>query len=175
MPSMLAPVAVLAIAGTAILQQPVNPFGEPKRVASDHVTVAASVSPTSVEPGGRLRIDVTVTPRRAIHVYAPGKHGYKVVQLTLDAQPWMRADPTKYPPSTIYYFEPLDERVEVYSTTFRVSREVTMLATPEARKAIEGRRSVTLTGALEYQACDDKVCYQPSREPFSVTVNLRRP
>jgi hypothetical protein len=170
---MLSAIAVLACAGTAVVQRPVNPFGEPKRMASDHVTVAASVSPAAVAPGGRLRLDVDVTPRRAIHVYAPGKHDYKVVQIVIHPEPWMRAEPTKYPPSTIYHFEPLDERVEVYSTPFRLSREVRVLATPEARKALEGRSSVALTGALEYQACDDKVCYQPGRVPFSVMVDLR--
>jgi hypothetical protein len=172
---MLVIAALLTWAGGAVLQRPVNPFGEPRRTGAAHVTVAAAVSPVAMSPGGSVRIDVDVTPRRAIHVYAPGKHAYKVVQLVLDSQAWLRAEPTKYPASTLYYFAPLNERVEVYSTTFRLSREVRILATPEAKKALEGRSSVTLSGALEYQACDDKVCYQPARVPIGVVVNLRQP
>ena len=49
-----------------------------------------------------------------MHLYAPGKHDYQVVQLTLDPQPWLRVHETRYPPSEIYHFKPLDERVEVY-------------------------------------------------------------
>ena len=89
-------------------------------------------------PGERLSIVVNVTPRRTMHLYAPGKHDYQVVQLTIDPQPWLRAHDTVYPPSEIYHFKPLDERVEVYSKPFRLTRDVTLLATPEAQKQLGG-------------------------------------
>ena len=69
-----------------------------------------------------------------MHVYAPGKHDYRVVRLTIDPQPWLRAHDTRYPPSEIYHFKPLDERVEVYSKPFRLVQDVTILATPEVQK-----------------------------------------
>ena len=68
---------------------------------------------------------------------------------------------------------PLDETVEVYSSRFRLTREVTLLDTPEARKALAGRSSVTVAGRLEYQACDDKVCYSPGKVPVSFVVSLK--
>ena len=71
---------------------------------------------------------------------------------TLDPQPWLRVHETRYPPSEIYHFKPLDERVEVYAQPFRLTRDVTLLATPEAQEQLGAMSSVTLTGALEDQA-----------------------
>jgi hypothetical protein len=153
---------------------PANPFGEPARASTPHLTVESSISHTSASPGTRLRVTLDVTPRRTMHVYAPGKHDYQVVGLALDAQPWAKIEPTKYPPSEPYYFAPLNETVEVYSNTFRLTREVTLLDTPEARKALAGQSSVTVSGQLEYQACDDKVCYQPSKVPVTFVVTIKK-
>ena len=38
---------------------------------------------------------------------------------------------------------------------------------------IAGMTAVTIAGAVEYQACDDKVCYNPARLPFSFEVALK--
>lgn len=151
----------------------VNPFGEPARSSTPHLTVESQISHTSAAPGSRLTVTLDVTPRRTMHVYAPGKHDYQVVQLAVDAQPWATLAATKYPASEMYHFAPLNETVEVYSAPFRLSREVTLLDTPEARKALAGRTSITLSGRLEYQACDDNVCYSPSKVPFSFVVTLK--
>jgi hypothetical protein len=37
-----------------------------------------------------------------------------------DPQPWLRPHETRCPPSEIYHFKPLDERVEVYSKPFQL-------------------------------------------------------
>jgi hypothetical protein len=103
-------------------------------------------------------------------VYAPGKHAYQVVRLTVDPQPWLRAHDTRYPSSEIYHFKPLNERVEVYSKPFRLVQDVTILATPEIQQSLAALPTLTIAGALEYQACDDKVCYNPARALFSFKV-----
>lgn len=138
-----------------------------------HLSMTASISDAVAAPGERLAITVNVTPKRGMHLYAPGKHDYRVVQLTLDPQPWLKPQATVYPASEIYYFKPLDERVEVFMKAFRLRRDVTLLATPAAQKLLGGMTEVTLTGALEYQACDDKVCFNPARVPISFTVSLK--
>jgi hypothetical protein len=150
-----------------------NPFGDPTRASTPHLTVESRISHTTASPGTRMTVTLEVTPRRTMHVYAPGKHDYQVVALTLDPQPWSRVEPTKYPPSEKYYFAPLDETVEVYSAPFRLTRELTVLDTPEARKLLAGQSSVTVSGRLEYQACDDKVCYSPSKVPVRFAVTLK--
>ena len=118
-------------------------------------------------------LTINVTPKPGMHLYAPGKHDYQVVKVTVDPQPWLRLQDTVYPPSEIYHFKPLDERVEVFMKPFRLRRDLTLLATPEAQKLLAALPSVTITGALEYQACDDKVCFNPTRVPFSVAVSLK--
>ncbi len=138
-----------------------------------HLSMIASISDTVAAPGERLAITVNVTPKPGMHLYAPGKHDYRVVQLTIDPQPWLRSQDTVYPASEIYHFKPLDERVEVFMKPFRLRRDVTLLATPAAQKLLAGMTSVTITGALEYQACDDKVCFNPARVPVSFTVSLK--
>jgi hypothetical protein len=85
----------------------------------------------------------------------------------------LRTHDTRYPPPEIYYFKPLDERVEVYSKPFRLVQDVTILATPEVQKALAAMTSASIAGAIEYQACDDTICYNPARVPFSFTVAVK--
>jgi hypothetical protein len=144
-----------------------------------HLSIAAAISDATASPGHRLSITIDVTPAPGIHVYAPGKHDYQVVKLTLTPQPWLRVHAPVYPPSEIYHFKPLDERVEVYTTPFRLRTDVTILATPEIQKLLAATPSVTIAGALEYQACDDKLCFTPARVPISFGLAMhpldRRP
>jgi hypothetical protein len=138
-----------------------------------HLALTASVSDTVAAPGHRLTIAAAITPAAGMHVYAPGRHTYQVVRLAIDAQPWMKLHDTVYPASEIYHFKPLDERVEVFVKPFRLTRDVTLLATPEMQKLLGSMTSVTIAGALEYQACDDKVCFNPARVPLSFEVALK--
>ena len=147
--------------------------GSPMSATTAHLTMTASISDAIAAPGARLSISVIVTPKPGMHLYAPGKHDYQVVQLTLDPQPWLCPQTTVYPASEIYHFKPLNERVEVFMKPFRVRRDVTLLATPDAQKLLSALTTVTITGALEYQACDDKVCFNPARIPISFPVSLK--
>jgi hypothetical protein len=143
------------------------------KATTAHLSMTASISDTEAAPGERLSLVADVTPARTMHVYAPGKHTYQVVRLELDPQPWLKIHPIVYPPSTIYHFKPLDERVEVFVKPFRLRRDVTLLATQEAQKLLGAMAAATLTGALEYQACDDKICFNPVRVPISFTIALK--
>jgi len=149
--------------------------GAPGAIRSDtmHLTVLTSISDTDVAPGKRISIAFDVTPKKLMHVYAPGKHDYQVIGVKLDPQPWLRLQPTKYPPSEIYHFKELDEKVETYGKPFKLVQDVTILATPEAQKLLAASPTVKLSGRLEYQACDDKVCYAPTRVPISFTLTVK--
>ena len=160
-------------AATMLSTLGVSPPGTPVTSRTDHLTVSATISDTVAAPGHRLTIVAEVTPRPTMHLYAPGKHDYQVVQLVIDPQPWLRVHDTVFPASEIYHFKPLDERVEVYSKPFRLQRDFTFLATPEMQKLLGSMPSVAITGALEYQACDDKLCFNPARVPLSFTVTLK--
>jgi hypothetical protein len=150
-----------------------DPDGTRAPARTDHLVVSASITDTSVAPGERIAIVLQVTPLPAMHLYAPGKHDYQVVRLVIDPQPWLRAHEATYPPSEIYHFKPLDERVEVYSKPFRLVRDLTILASPEMQKVLVEMPTITITGALEYQACDETTCYNPARVPVSFTLNVK--
>ena len=135
-----------------------------------HLSLAAAISDAAATPGHRLTITVDVTPNRGIHVYAPGKHTYQVVRLGIDPQTWLRVHAPVYPVSEIYHFKPLDERVEVYMKPFRLRQDITFLATQDAQKTLATMPEAVISGALEYQACDDKVCFIPARVPIRLSI-----
>jgi Thiol:disulfide interchange protein DsbD, N-terminal len=170
---LLVPIAVAAQA---------NPFDQPIKppavagatIDTPHLSVMTGASADKVTLGGKVSLTLDITPRRGIHVYAPGKHTYQVVRVTLEPQPWLRVPATTYPASEIYHFEPLDERVEVYQKPFRLSQDITVLTTPDAQKQLAGMKTVTVGGKLDYQACDDKVCFAPRSVPVKWTFTLEQ-
>jgi Disulphide bond corrector protein DsbC len=155
-----------------LTRQGVAGTGPAVTVRTSHLTVQAAASDQIVSPGSRLSLTIDVTPAPGMHVYAPGKHTYQVVRFRPSNQAWIRAHPLTYPPSEIYHFVPLDERVETYQHAFTLVQDLTILATPEVQKQLAGQTSITVGGQLDYQACDDKVCYAPSSVPLAFTLDL---
>lgn len=137
-----------------------------------HLTVQLVATPAAMSPGRPVVLSIEITPAPRMHVYAPGAHGYQVVRFRPDPQPWLRARAVQYPPSEIYHFVPLGERVETYQRPFTLTQELVVLDTPDARKRLAGEKTLTLRGVLDYQACDDTVCYAPAEVPLSVTLDL---
>jgi hypothetical protein len=167
-------------------QTPSNPFDSvpgqaagnaqglrPIRNDTMHLTVHTSISDTVVTPGKKLSLAFDVAPKRLMHVYAPGKHDYQVITVKVDPQPWLRVESTNYPPSEIYHFEALDEKVETYGKPFKLVQDLTILDTAAAKKALASASPIKLSGRLEYQACDDKVCYAPARIPVSFALTVK--
>ena len=146
--------------------------GPSMTAANQHISLNADVSDAVVSPGSRMTLAFDIAPRRRIHVYAPGAE-YQVIDIKVDPQPVLTTHPTVYPPSEIYHFVPLDEKVPVYMKPFRLTRDVTVSATREAQEALRGKSTLTLTGTLEYQACDDKVCFKPAAVPFKFELKVK--
>ena len=142
-------------------------------VSTQHLDVRAYPSDAGVAPGTRFSLALDIRPKQGMHVYAPGASGYRVIALTITPQPYVRTLPVRYPASEIYYFAPLNERVPVYQKRFTLLMDVVPDATPEARKVFAGKNELVVTGILEYQACDDKICYNPVSLPLSWKVDLR--
>ena len=61
----------------------------------------------------------------------------------------------------------------MYQKAFTLVQEVVLEGTPQAQAELRGKESVTLTGKLDYQACDDKQCFNPASAPLSWTISLR--
>jgi DsbC/DsbD-like thiol-disulfide interchange protein len=140
------------------------------QASTDHLELRTYPSDASVAPGTRFSLALDITPKRGMHVYAPGASSYRVITLNITPQPHVRTMPLRYPASEIYHFVPLNERVPVYQKPFTLLMDVVPEATAEARKAFAGKTELVVTGTLEYQACDDKICYNPVSLPLSWKV-----
>ena len=137
-------------------------------VETAHLEVRASASDPVVAPGNRIALVLEVIPKPDMHVYAPGDHPYQVIRLRLDGPDFLRPHELTYPPAATYYFEPLDETVPVYQQPFRLTQEVTVPVSQEIEgMAAPPGATLTIEGALEYQACDHAVCYFPTEAPVS--------
>ena len=154
----------------------VTPQGHPRdRVTpiwTDHLKVTTYPADAVVGPGGRTSLVLEIQPGSGMHVYAPGAEGYKTIALTVVPQPFVRVVPLQYPASEIYVFAPLNERVPVYQKPFTLRQELALDDRPEARAAFRGKPSLMVTGTLSYQACDDKICFNPVTVPLTWTVPL---
>ena len=139
-----------------------------------HLTLTAYPSDPSVTVGTRFSIAVEIVPNPDIHVYAPGAEqmGYRVIGLTMAPVPHVRFEPVEFPASEIYHFEPLDERVPVYQQPFMLLQEVVVSGAAEVEEALAGLDALTLTGTLDYQACNDELCFDPVSVPLSFTLDL---
>ena len=141
--------------------------------APQQVDVVAYAPTDAVAPGQRFALTVSVAPRAKMHVYAPGADGYKTVALTIASAPYVHAQRIVYPKSEIYEFKPLKERVPAYQKPFTLVQEMTLEGSAAARAALRDQKSLTITGRLDYQACDDGTCYNPSSAPLTWTINLK--
>ena len=139
-----------------------------------HLKLTAYASNPSITVGTKFSVAVEIEPNENIHLYAPGAEqmGYRVIGLTMAEAPHIRFEPIQFPDSEIYHFEPLDERVPVYQRPFTLLREAVVSGEPEVEEALAQLDSVTLTGTLEYQACDDELCFDPVSVPLSFTFDV---
>lgn len=181
MPGLQSAIGVVAVA-IALLAGGADPAPDPSGLfnrtgsaiehETPHLSLRASLSREEVPPGGRITVAVDVTPKPGMHVYAPGSH-YRAFALVLEKHPLLHVGDAVYPEPALYLFEPLNEAVLVYSKPFRLARAVTAGRTPEERAKLRKQKTLTLAGTIEYQACDDRVCYLPASIPVSWSVRIQ--
>lgn len=138
-----------------------------------HLVVTTAASDPRAAPGTRIALFVGIAPKPKMHVYAPGQPDVIPVSLTLEPGEF-KAHPPVFPKAEKYFFKPLNETQLVYSKPFRIVQHVTIALTPAVRaRAGAADASITVTGTLQYQACDDAICYMPVRVPLTWRVGLR--
>jgi peroxiredoxin len=142
-----------------------------------HLKFSAYPSNSSVTVGTRFSLALEVEPGENMHVYAPGADdmGYRVIGFNLAPNPLARYEPVQYPESEIYHFEPLDELVPVYQDRFMLLQEIVMNGDAEAESTMAELGALTLSGTLNYQACNDEICFLPQSIPVSFTLDLTMP
>ena len=145
---------------SALAAQLIAPVPKP-----GHATILPSPLEVNGTAGAKLALFVDVTPKPGIHVYAPGSNDYIPITVKLNAQPEIKAGKVAYPKSEMMTFA--DEKVPVFQKPFRLTQDVTV------DKSAKPGSTVTVSGTVNYQACDDRVCYPPESAPISWTVVVK--
>jgi hypothetical protein len=143
------------------------------KVSAPHLQLITFATDPVVAPGTHFSLVLDVTPARRVHVYAPGVTGYKAIALTIVPQPGLVARLAQFPRPTDYFFKPLNEHVNVFDKPFRIIQDVMIDASRDSEALLKDRTSLTIKGTLDYQACDDKVCFNPQSLPLSWTLGLK--
>jgi DsbC/DsbD-like thiol-disulfide interchange protein len=134
---------------------------------SKHAAITIGPTPLTAAPGAKVDVFVDIVPNPGIHIYAPGAKDYQPVKLTLKPQPEFRTGKLTYPKSESLYFAPLKETVPVFQKPFRLTHDVTVA------KSVKAGSTVTVSGTLDLQACDDEVCFIPESVPVSWTIAVK--
>jgi DsbC/DsbD-like thiol-disulfide interchange protein len=134
---------------------------------SKHAAITTEPVTAPVGSGEKVSLALEMTPNPGIHVYAPGAKDYLPVKLTLKPQPDLRIGKLTYPKSEMVHFEALNETVPVYHKPFKLLQDVTV------EKLVKPGSTVTVAATLEFQACDDRVCFVPESVPVSWMVTVK--
>jgi len=135
-------------------------------VEAPHLQLALEQSDSVSVPGTRVTLVAEVRLPPDVHVYAPGTQGYKPIQLVIEPIPQLELKPAVYPPSKTLYLPAIKERVPVFEGTFRISQDVRVNTGAETVGSIgKDGKIFTISGKLEYQACDKTTCYLPTSVP----------
>ena len=143
-------------------------------ISSPQLELTSYATDNTVAPGTQFSVVIDVRPARGVHVYAPGVTGYKPIALSVQPQPGVLVRAAQYPQSEDYYFKPLNEHVKVYLRPFRIVQDIVIDSSSQAEAALKTLTSLTINGVLNYQACDDKLCFTPQSVPLTWTVTLRQ-
>lgn len=113
------------------------------------------LAPIETRENGEVVLRVTIRPHDGIHIYAPGQRGYYPISLTFEGRSGIKAGALELPAAEPYEFKPTGERFLVYVRPFTAVQHATLVAGGAAA------RSGRIPATLQYQACDEVVCFKP--------------
>jgi len=138
-----------------------------------HLQLALEQSDRTAVPGTHITLAAEVHLPPDVHVYAPGTQGYKPIKLVIDPMPEMELKSAVYPKSQILFLPAINEKVPVFEGTFLISQDVKVSSSSEFSGSMgKDGRTLTITGTVEYQACDKTICYLPTSVPVKWQVQV---
>lgn len=150
---------------------PAGVFGQVlslKTPVIQHVAVEPSRHPSAVARGSAVTLSVVVTPQPGIHVYAKGATEFTPVALVMTPTAGITMGRPRYPdvgPDTS--LTAMADPAPAYHARFRVDQPITVT------RAVTSGGTLRLSGALNYQACDDRLCYPAASIPVLWTLTVR--
>jgi hypothetical protein len=143
------------------------------KTSAPHLEITIFATDRIVAPGTHFSLVLDIAPGKRVHVYAPDASGYRPVALTVQPQANLVVKAAQFPKAEDYFFKPLNEHVPVFSKPFRLVQDVVLDPSREAEAALKGVKTITINASLQYQACDDDVCFTPQTVPLSWTIAIR--
>ncbi len=145
-------------------------------VEAPHLQLAVEQSDRTGVPGSRVTLTAEVRLPRDVHVYAPGTQGYKSINLVIDPTPEMELRPAIYPRARVLYMPAIKERVPVFEGTFRIRQDLKVSSAAAFINSLgTDGKTFRITGKLEYQACDSKICFLPTSVPVQWQLQVLPP
>lgn len=129
------------------------------KATAQYATVAGAASAAVVPAGGVVTLWADVTPNPSIHIYAEGARDFTPVSLVLTPNAAVSAGKPTYPKADVATAPGAMDAVPAYTKRFRIALPVTIKATAKSGDV------VTIAGAVNYQACDDRLCYPVAVAP----------
>jgi peroxiredoxin len=138
-----------------------------KDVPAPHLQLKLAQTDEIVSPGNQITLIADLSLPKDLHVYAPGVQGYKPIALELDPNPQAVLHSVIYPESRVLLLPAIHEKVPVFEGTFRITQDVGVSFDKDFVQSVAAGPAsgtpLTLSGNLQYQACDTKICYPPTK------------
>jgi thiol:disulfide interchange protein DsbD len=130
-------------------------------------TVTSFVETDAVRPASRTRVALTVALPAGLHVQSDQPRDPTLIPtvLTIDPPAGIRVDQLVYPHPTDFKQEGQPEPLAVFEHEFVVGAELEIGGSVPAG-------DIVIPARLRYQACDDKVCFQPTTAKTEWTLRV---
>lgn len=139
--------------------------GAVEEVTTPHLTAKAFFSSPTIRRAQMTTLTVEVDLNERMHVYGrPLPAGYFATTVTVDSGSVVKIIDVEYPEPKIMTLEALGEELPVYDGKLVI----------QARCRGAGRDedyAAEATVKLQYQACDDRVCYPPQTITFTLPLH----
>lgn len=132
-----------------------------------HATVASAQSVASAASGAAVTLWADVTPNPSIHIYAEGAKDFTPVSLLLTPNAAIAPGKPTYPKPGSAAAPGATDAVPAYAQTFRIGVPVTIRSTAKPGEVL------TVAGTVNYQACDDRLCYPVTAAPVVWTISVK--
>jgi hypothetical protein len=143
------------------------------KVEAPHLALAIEQSDRIGFPGEFITLTAEVQLPPDVHVYSAGVKSYKPITLSMDPMPGMEFTPAKYPRARILFLPAIKERVPVFEGKFRITQELKISSAAEFSNSLGADgKTFSITGKLDYQACDCKICYLSTSAPVRWQVQV---
>jgi uncharacterized protein len=120
-----------------------------------------------VHAGDTAQVNIPVTVAKGFHVNAnpASSEDYIPLEVTLNDSSGLKLGSPVYPKGKKWRLEGTTEDLLVYSGTMEIRVPVVV-----SRETEPGAHVVA--GLIDYQACNNQVCFMPESRPISITLNV---